>query len=62
MKPWAWLQASFDPQGRLVLVPANAEPEDLFRDRPADRRRLRLEAMERAIAFAIAFAVGHEDP
>ena len=53
-----WLQASFDLQGRLVLVPANAEPEDLFRDRPADRRTLRLEAMERAIAFA----VGHEDP
>ena len=52
------LQASIDPQGRLVLVPATYEPEDLFRDRPAVRRTMSLEDMEHALASA----VGHEDP
>jgi AbrB family looped-hinge helix DNA binding protein len=60
--PGSRLQASIDPQGLLVLVPATYEPEDLFRDRPAVRRTMSLEDMEHAIASAIASAVGHEDP
>jgi antitoxin PrlF len=58
LAPGSRLQASIDPQGRLVLVPAKYEPEDLFRDRPAVRRPLSLKDMEHAIASA----VGHEDP
>jgi len=61
--PWVWglgpgsrLQASIDPQGRLVLVPSKDEPEDLFRDRPPVRRTLSLDDMERAIAAA----TGHQ--
>lgn len=56
--PGARLQASIDAQGRLVLVPATYEPEDLFRDRPAVRRTMSLAEME----IAIAAAVGREDP
>jgi AbrB family looped-hinge helix DNA binding protein len=55
--PGSRLQASIDPQGRLVLVPSKDESEDLFRDRPAVRRTLSLDGKERAIAAA----VGHED-
>jgi len=33
--PGVRLQASIDAQGRLVLVAATYEPDDLFRDRPA---------------------------
>ena len=58
LAPGCRLQASIDPQGRLVLVPAKYEPEDLFRDRPAVRRTMSLEDMEHAIASA----AGHEDP
>ena len=58
LAPGSRLQVSIDPQGRLVLVPATYEPEDLFRDRPAVRRTMSLEAMEHAIASA----AGHEDP
>ena len=54
----ARLQASIDSQGRLVLVPAKYEPEDLFRHRPAVRQPMGLVDMENAIAAA----VGREDP
>ncbi|MFM7313581.1 MAG: AbrB/MazE/SpoVT family DNA-binding domain-containing protein [Cyanobium sp.] len=47
------LQASIDPHGRLVLVPAQHEPEKLFRNRPSVNRVLSLEDMERAIAMAL---------
>lgn len=54
----ARLQASIDSQGRLVLVPARYEPEDLFRHRPTVQRAMSLADMDRAIAAA----VGREDP
>ena len=47
------LQVSVDPQGRLMLVPAHHEPEELFRNRPRVTRVLSLEDMERAIAAAV---------
>lgn len=58
LAPGARLQASIDPQGRLVLVPAKYEPEDLFRNRPEVQRTMSLEDMDRAIVAA----VGREDP
>ncbi len=58
LAPGARLQASIDPQGRLVLVPAKYEPEDLFRNRPEVWRTMGLEDMDRAISAA----VGCEDP
>jgi AbrB family looped-hinge helix DNA binding protein len=54
----ARLQASIDGQGRLVLVPAKYEPEDLFRHRPTVQHPMGLADMDRAIAAA----VGREDP
>ncbi|MCP9930630.1 hypothetical protein KBY82_07535 [Cyanobium sp. AMD-g] len=45
-------------KGRLVLVPAKYEPEDLFRHRPAVQRAMSMADMDRAIAAA----VGREDP
>jgi antitoxin PrlF len=54
----ARLQASIDSQGRLVLVPAKYEPEELFRHRPAVPRSMSLAEMDRAIAAA----AGREDP
>jgi len=58
LAPGARLQASIDPQGRLVLVPAKYEPEALFRNRPEVRLTMSVEDMDRAIAAA----VGREDP
>lgn len=58
LAPGARLQASIDPQGRLVLVPAKYEPEELFRNRPEVRLTMSVEDMDRAIAAA----VGREDP
>jgi AbrB family looped-hinge helix DNA binding protein len=58
LAPGARLQASIDSQGRLVLVPAKYEPEDLFRHRPSVQRSMSLADMENAIAAA----VGREDP
>jgi AbrB family looped-hinge helix DNA binding protein len=57
LAPGSRLQASIDAHGRLVLVPAKYEPEDLFRDRPAVSRTMNLADMESAIAAA----VGRED-
>ncbi len=54
----ARLQASIVGQGRLVLLPAMDEPEELFRHRPAVQRVMSLAAMDRAIAAA----AGREDP
>ena len=47
------LQASVDPQGRLVLMPAHHEPEELFRNRPRVNRVMNLDDMDRAIAAAV---------
>jgi len=46
-------QASVDPQGRLVLMPAHHEPEELFRNRPRVNRVMNLDDMDRAIAAAV---------
>ena len=53
LTPGDRLQASVDHQGRLVLVPSKYEPEDLFRHRPAVRRPMSLDDMDRAIAGAV---------
>ena len=46
------LQASIDRHGRLILVPALHEPEDLFRHRPAVNRVMSVEEMDQTIAAA----------
>jgi bifunctional DNA-binding transcriptional regulator/antitoxin component of YhaV-PrlF toxin-antitoxin module len=46
-------RASIDRQGRLVLVPSNDEPEDLFRHRPAMQRTISLDDMQQAISAAV---------
>ncbi len=52
LTPGSQLQVSVDRHGRLVLVPALYEPEELFRHRPAVERCLSLDDMDRAIAAA----------
>lgn len=54
LAPGARLQASVDPQGRLVLVPSRYEPEDLFRHRPRFSRVMSIEEMDEAIAAAVS--------
>jgi len=54
LAPGARLQASIDRQGRLVLVPSNYEPEELFRHRPSVSRSVSLEEMDQAIADAVS--------
>ena len=54
LAPGARLQASIDPQGRLVLVPSRYEPEDLFRHRPRVSRVMSIEEMDEAIAAAVS--------
>lgn len=54
LAPGARLQASVDPQGRLVLVPSRYEPEDLFRHRPGVSRVMSIEEMDEAIAAAVS--------
>lgn len=51
--PGCKVEGSIDGQGRLVLVPALHEPEDLFHDRPPVRRAVSLEEMDRAIGRAV---------
>lgn len=50
------LQVSVDRQGRLVLVPALYEPEEIFRHRPVVERCMSLADMDRAIAAAAGCA------
>jgi len=50
------LQVSVDRQGRLVLVPALYEPEELFRHRPAVEHGMRLDDMDHAITAAAGIA------
>jgi antitoxin PrlF len=54
LAPGSRLQASVDPQGRLVLVPSRYEPEDLFRHRPRVSRVMSIEQMDEAIAAAVS--------
>ncbi len=51
--PGCKVEGSIDEQGRLVLVPALYEPEDLFRDRPPVTRQVSVEDMDRAIGRAV---------
>lgn len=48
--PGCKVEGSIDGQGRLVLIPSLHEPEDLLADRPAVRRVVTVEEMDRAIA------------
>lgn len=54
LAPGVRLQASVDPQGRLVLVPSRYEPDDLFRRRPRVSRVMSIEEMDEAIAAAVS--------
>ncbi len=47
------LQASIDESGRLVLTPAQLEPEELFASRPSVERSLTIEEMDAAIEGAL---------
>jgi AbrB family looped-hinge helix DNA binding protein len=47
------MQATVDPEGRLVLVPAQLEPEELMRSRPKLSRTLSVEQMDAAIQRAL---------
>ena len=51
--PGCKVKGSIDEQGRLVLVPALYEPEELFRDRPPVKRTVSVEEMDRAIGRAV---------
>jgi bifunctional DNA-binding transcriptional regulator/antitoxin component of YhaV-PrlF toxin-antitoxin module len=51
--PGCKVEGLIDEQGRLVLVPALYEPDELFRDRPPVTRRLSVEEMDRAIGRAV---------
>jgi bifunctional DNA-binding transcriptional regulator/antitoxin component of YhaV-PrlF toxin-antitoxin module len=52
LHPGCKIQGTIDDQGRLVLVPALHEPEELFRGRPPLTRALTVEDMDRVIARA----------
>jgi antitoxin PrlF len=54
LAPGVRLQASVDPQGRLVLVPSRYEPDDLFSRRPRVSRVMSIEEMDEAIAAAVS--------
>jgi antitoxin PrlF len=57
LAPGARLQASIDRHGRLILVPAKYEPQELFSLRPKVNRVLTVEEMDEAIARS----AGRED-
>ena len=52
LTPGSRLMVSVDQNGRLILVPSLYEPEELLRNRPAVKRSMTLEEMDRAIAAA----------
>lgn len=51
--PGCVVEGTVDDQGRLILVPALYEPEDLFRDRPPVARTRSVEEMDQAIRRAV---------
>jgi bifunctional DNA-binding transcriptional regulator/antitoxin component of YhaV-PrlF toxin-antitoxin module len=51
--PGCKVEGSIDEHGRLVLVPALYEPDDLLLDRPPVTRTVSLEEMDRAIGKAV---------
>jgi bifunctional DNA-binding transcriptional regulator/antitoxin component of YhaV-PrlF toxin-antitoxin module len=52
--PGCKVDGSIDEQGRLVLVPALHEPEELLIDRPRTKRVVSVQEMDRAVARAVA--------
>ena len=56
LTPGTRLMVSVDQNGRLILVPSLHEPEELFRNRPAVKRSMTLEEIDRAIAAAAGCA------
>jgi antitoxin PrlF len=57
LAPGSRLQATVDRHGRLILVPAKYEPQELFSHRPKVNRVLTVEQMDKAIARS----AGRED-
>ena len=51
--PGCRVEGTIDAKGRLVLVPALHEPEELLRDRPAWTRIVSVEEMNKAIGGAV---------
>ena len=51
--PGCKVEGTIDEKGRLILVPALHEPEELFRDRPPVKRIVSVEDMDRAIRRAV---------
>lgn len=51
--PGCKVEGTIDEQGRLVLVPALHEPEELLVDRPPVKRVVSLAEMDRAIGRAV---------
>jgi AbrB family looped-hinge helix DNA binding protein len=51
--PGCRIEGSVDGRGRLVLLPALHEPEELLRDRPPVKRIVQVEEMDQAIAQAV---------
>ena len=51
--PGCRVDGSIDEEGRLVLVPALHDPEDLFRDRPPVTKTASVDEMNAAIGRAV---------
>jgi len=51
--PGCKVEGTIDAQGRLILVPALYEPEDLFRERPPVTRKLTVEEMDEAMGRVV---------
>jgi bifunctional DNA-binding transcriptional regulator/antitoxin component of YhaV-PrlF toxin-antitoxin module len=51
--PGCKVEGTIDAQGRLVLVPALHEPEELFGDRPRPTRVVSVEKMDEAIGRTV---------
>ena len=51
--PGCKVEGTIDEDGRLVLVPALYEPEELFGDRPPVTRTVSIEEMDEAIRRAV---------
>jgi bifunctional DNA-binding transcriptional regulator/antitoxin component of YhaV-PrlF toxin-antitoxin module len=56
--PGCRVEGSIDAQGRLVLVPALHEPEELFRDRPLVTRTASIRQMNEAIGEGVRRRAG----
>jgi antitoxin PrlF len=59
LRPGCRVQGTVDDQGRLVLVPALYEPEELFRARPPVTHVLSVDDMVGVIAKAARARSGH---